>query len=179
MNEISRKNNLAKNLTAMKRAFEIDYDFFPETWILPEEFSQFRQNINNDITFIIKPDAKSQGKGIYLLKNLNDIDNIRDNVAQRYISEPLLVDGLKFDLRIYAVIVGCDPLKVYINKEGLARFATENYQTPNSANMNQKFMHLTNYSVNKSNQKFMQSEGVDDIVSHKRTLSSIFQVAYI
>jgi len=45
-------------------------------------------------------------------------------VVQRYIHNPLLVNGLKFDLRVYVVIVGTDPLSAYICNEGLARFCT-------------------------------------------------------
>jgi hypothetical protein len=45
-------------------------------------------------------------------------------VVQRYIYNPLLVNGLKFDLRVYVVIVGTDPLSAYICSEGLARFCT-------------------------------------------------------
>jgi hypothetical protein len=45
-------------------------------------------------------------------------------VVQRYISNPLLVDGYKFDLRVYVVIVGTNPLSAFVCDEGLARFCT-------------------------------------------------------
>lgn len=43
---------------------------------------------------------------------------------QKYVTDPLLYKGLKFDLRVYALIAGCDPLRIYIYNEGLTRFAT-------------------------------------------------------
>lgn len=56
-------------------------------------------------------------------------------MVQRYLSKPYLIDGLKFDLRIYVLVAGVDPLRVFVFNEGLARFATEAYVGPNKDNM--------------------------------------------
>lgn len=49
---------------------------------------------------------------------------MKDVIVQRYIADPLLVDGLKFDLRVYVTLVGTDSLSGFICDEGLARFCT-------------------------------------------------------
>ena len=64
-------------------------------------------------------------------------------------AKPYLIDNLKFDLRVYALIYGVDPLRVFVFKEGLARFATETYTGPQKNNLDNLFMHLTNYAINK------------------------------
>lgn len=70
-------------------------------------------------------------------------------------SKPFLIDGLKFDLRIYVLIAGTDPLRIFVYDEGLARFCTEPYEAPKSDNLDNKFMHLTNYAINKLSANFI------------------------
>jgi hypothetical protein len=44
--------------------------------------------------------------------------------VQKYLDKPLLLSGIKFDMRVYVVVVGIDPIQAYICDEGLARFCT-------------------------------------------------------
>ena len=82
-----------------------------------------------------------------------------------------MIDGYKFDLRIYVVVTSYEPLRVYVFKEGLARFASESYST--KLNKNNKYIHLTNYSVNKKNDKFVQNDDKEnDDVGFKWSLSA-------
>lgn len=76
-------------------------------------------------------------------------------VVQRYLHKPFLIDGLKFDLRIYVLVTGTDPLRIFVYEEGLARFATEPYLPPRSDNLDNRFMHLTNYAINKNSPNFV------------------------
>jgi tubulin polyglutamylase TTLL6/13 len=90
------------------------------------------------------------------------------------LNRPYLIDNLKFDLRIYALLYGVNPLRIYLHKRGLARFSTEEYQQPNNFNIDNLYMHLTNYAINKFNSNFQQNEDEEeDDQGHKRSLDAI------
>lgn len=70
------------------------------------------------------------------------------------------------------LLYGVNPLRIYLYEEGLARFATQEFQPPKPSNLKNVFMHLTNYSINKHNEIFVQNEDEDGFgMGHKRSLS--------
>jgi len=118
---------MADNLMIMKSHFPNDYDFFPTTYNLPGDILEFRKEFKKaqPDTFIVKPSHDCQGRGIYLLNKFEQLKDPDSNVvAQTYIDNPFLIDNLKFDLRIYVLLYGINPLKIYLFDDGLARFAT-------------------------------------------------------
>lgn len=91
---------------------------------------------DEDNLWIYKPAQNSQGRGIFILNDLSDLGhNIDKSVVCKYIANPLLINGHKFDLRIYVMVTGIDPLKIYVYNEGLARFASEPYDASKTSNM--------------------------------------------
>ena len=97
-------------------------------------------------------------------------------MVQEYIERPFLVEGLKFDFRVYVLLCGTNPMRLYIYEEGLARLATEKYEHPNKNNLKRHFMHLTNYGINKKNPKFIYNNSAKNMAyGHKRSLTSVLK----
>lgn len=106
----------------------------------------------------MKPAALSCGKGIKVIAQKQEVKKKPGFVVSQYLSNPYLINGFKFDLRIYCLVTCYDPLKVYMFKEGLVRFATQKY-TNNAKSVDKQYIHLTNYSVNKKNEEYVKSKG--------------------
>ena len=85
--------------------------------------------------------------GIKIITSSRDIpDDNLDYIAQRYISDPLLVRGRKFHLRLYLVITNLNPLRALLHKEGLVLFASRNYSS-DPESLENLGIHLTNAAV--------------------------------
>ncbi|XP_048964412.1 tubulin polyglutamylase TTLL13 isoform X1 [Canis lupus baileyi] len=171
MTEICRKDLLARNLNRMQKLYPTEYNIFPRTWCLPADYGDFQSygRQRKTRTYICKPDSGCQGRGIFITRNPREIKPGEHMICQQYISKPFLIDGFKFDMRIYVLITSCDPLRIFMYEEGLARFATMPYVEPSHNNLDDVCMHLTNYAINKHNENFVQ----DDAVGSKRKLSTL------
>eukprot|EP00826_Nyctotherus_ovalis_P056672 TRINITY_DN769_c0_g4_i1.p1 TRINITY_DN769_c0_g4~~TRINITY_DN769_c0_g4_i1.p1 ORF type:complete len:532 (+),score=127.04 TRINITY_DN769_c0_g4_i1:369-1964(+) len=174
---LSQKDQLGINLSRMYRSFREEYEFFPQTWILPGDWNCMKADVEKGIndSFIVKPEGLSQGKGIFLTKGIDSINPNEYCVVQRYLENPYLIDGLKFDLRIYTLVYGCDPLRIYVFEEGLVRLSTEKYVKPDIGNIQNQYIHLTNYAINKNSEKFVYNSDANSAdVGHKRSLAFVW-----
>ena len=61
MFQITRKTFLAKNLKRLQKLFPLEYDFFPRTWVVPNEISDLKIHAENTKTRI---KTRSQKKSI-------------------------------------------------------------------------------------------------------------------
>eukprot|EP00397_Hematodinium_sp_SG-2012_P002465 GEMP01002471.1.p1 GENE.GEMP01002471.1~~GEMP01002471.1.p1 ORF type:complete len:1127 (+),score=211.50 GEMP01002471.1:178-3558(+) len=194
---LCKKSAMAALVNLMHDAFPHLFQFMPKTWILRwDKFDQamaLAQTMREKkgSTFICKPSGGSFGRGIRLVKKWADLKRIMkqiwpieenkwkhrqkrpEYVIQRYISRPLLVDGYKFDLRVYVVVTSILPLTAYIFDEGHGRFCTHQYKKPREENLKDPFMHVTNCNVNARSGKFQSSRAHDR--GSKRSLSSILE----
>lgn len=157
--QIGRKDCLWINLSRMMLKHEAkEFDFVPRTYVLPRDLSYFRQvwkKLGSKEKWIVKPPASARGTGIRVVNRWSQIPRKRAVIVQHYLSRPKLISGMKFDLRLYVLVTSFNPLKIYIYSDGLVRFASVKYKDDISY-LNDRFMHLTNYSINKSNSTYTE-----------------------
>ena len=160
-NELTRKDLLYKNVTKLKYSFPNNkFNFIPESFILPNEHKFLEDEMSKNLNelWIIKPVAMSQGRGIFLTNKINDIPSGYNMIASKYISNPYLINNKKFDLRVYVFVSSIMPLRIYRYKEGLVRFASDEY----SSDYNDRCSHLTNYAVNKNNKNYKMNHDPEE-----------------
>ena len=179
--ELTRKDMMYKNLKLFKKELERDkryeeaksYDFFPLTFHMPSEFTMFVDEYKHSpgTIWIMKPAGKAQGKGIFLVTSLNQLykwknslkggeENAIDEtyVCQRYIYNPLLLGGKKFDMRVYALVTCYNPLTAYLYRTGFCRFTSFKYSL-NPEDLNNNQIHLTNVAIQKQSATYDKQIG--------------------
>ncbi|XP_050099630.1 tubulin monoglutamylase TTLL4 isoform X2 [Anopheles aquasalis] len=176
--QIGRKDRVWRNLqTQMNRHGKKEFGFMPRTYIIPQDLKMLRQlwpryNQRN-CKWIIKPPASARGTGIKVVNRWSQIPKRKPLIVQRYIERPLLINGSKFDLRLYVLVTSMNPLRVYMHTDGLARFASVKY-SEKSETLSDRYMHLTNYSINKLSNNYTQNEDADACQGHKWTIKSLW-----
>ncbi|EEY53892.1 tubulin-tyrosine ligase family [Phytophthora infestans T30-4] len=173
------KKHIGKYLSAggkLRQAFDI----IPPTFLLPKEYVSFVQAFQerserlrrNGVSeakniWIMKPVALSRGRGISLVNDLSQVIYGEQVIIQEYIAAPRLLDGFKFDLRLYVLVTSFNPLEAFLYDEGFVRLCTRPYEDSDISNI---FVHLTNSSIQKENQ-----EAITDTGGTKTTLAYLWR----
>ena len=74
--ELTRKDRMYTNVLKFKEMFPNDgFDFLPKTYVLPEQYSRLRKRLLKDgeDKWILKPNSSSRGRGIFIIKDINDV----------------------------------------------------------------------------------------------------------
>ncbi|XP_068102105.1 tubulin monoglutamylase TTLL4 [Hyperolius riggenbachi] len=175
--QIGRKDRLWRNLSKMQARFgRKEFNFFPQSFVLPQDIKLLRKAWEEGGTrqkWIVKPPASARGLGIQVIHKWSQLPKKRPLLVQRYLHKPYLISGSKFDLRIYVYVTSYDPLRVYLFTDGLVRFASCKYSS-SMKSLSNKFMHLTNYSVNKKNADYKANADETACQGHKWALKALW-----
>ena len=152
---ITKKDCLVRNLRRMKGVHGAGvYNFSPLSFNLPNDYTRYigeygkiKAKMDAKLfSWICKPADMSRGRGIFVFRDISELQYDCNAVVQQYISNPLLIGGYKFDIRLYVAVPSFHPLTIYLYQEGIVRFSTEKYDL---SALNNVFSHLTNTSINK------------------------------
>ncbi|CAH2054752.1 unnamed protein product, partial [Iphiclides podalirius] len=176
--QIGRKDRLWRNLQKLVAKYGAsEFGIMPRTYVLPQDLKMLKhdweKHAANNERWIIKPPASARGTGIKVVSRWTQIPKKRPVVVQRYVTKPYLINGNKFDLRLYVLVTSVHPLRIYLYKDGLARFASVKYNDELSS-LNDRYMHLTNYSINRLSKNYTPNEDFAACEGHKWTLQTLF-----
>ncbi|ORC88576.1 putative tubulin-tyrsoine ligase-like protein [Trypanosoma theileri] len=169
MHLLCRKGHLGTTLGRMRKLLPTHYLFYPRTWSLRSERAQFMRFITAlrakkmSKFFIMKPNSGCQGRGIVVTRDpLNAVDDLDNYIIQEYIRKPLLLEGRKFDLRVYVLLTSIRAPSIFLFNDGLVRLCAEIYEKPTDSNVRNACKHLTNYAVNKQSPEYVFNDDAEN-----------------
>ena len=154
--------------------------FFPESFVMPQQRAalvDYAATRPPGSVYIVKPRRGQGGQSITLTDQIDAAANAEEAVVQRYIDDPYLVDGKKAHLRIYGLVTASDPMRLYVYRDGIVRFAPEPYRRVPGW-LEQGAMHVTNTALHRNHPKLVintdpNAENVGNIWSLRAYLSQI------
>jgi tubulin polyglutamylase TTLL1 len=115
-----------------------------------------------------RPPDKARGIGIFIINRLSQVKKWAAQsklvepqskyVVSKYIENPFLIGGKKFDLRLYVLVKSWRPLAAYKFDQGFARFCSERYSY-DTDELDNNFIHLTNVSIQKYGDDYHEGNG--------------------
>jgi hypothetical protein len=111
---------------------------------------------------MVKPVDKAIGAGIHILFSLkNEIKDSNKFLITKFISKLDLIGNKKYDLRLYVLITGLKPLRIYFYKKGLVRRAASVFNI-SMVGIHNRYMYLTNTGVNENSKEYIFPKKSDD-----------------
>ena len=178
-NELNNKQSLYSNLLEYYSDNKLSIiEILPRTFIIEFDSKLYRsqvisfvscfksQNKESTNLWILKPSGFSRGKGIsifrrlkefklLLKKSIDEKNEIKSIVIQKYIESPLLINSRKFDIRVWVLVT--HEYKCYICKNGYLRTSSQIFTLDNSSLKNE-FIHLTNNAIQKNGMDYGKFE---------------------
>ncbi|XP_076823431.1 uncharacterized protein LOC143469566 [Clavelina lepadiformis] len=175
--QLGRKDRLWRNISRMQARFgKKEFGFVPQSYLLPWDKKLLKNAWEEGSTkqrYILKPPASARGIGIRVIHKWSQIPTKKPILVQKYLGRPYLINGNKFDLRLYVHVTSFDPLRIYLFGDGLVRFATCKYSS-SVKHIGNRYMHLTNYSINKKSGEFQQNDDASICQGHKWSLTALW-----
>ncbi|KAI8984643.1 tubulin-tyrosine ligase family-domain-containing protein [Mycotypha africana] len=134
---------------------------------------QLRSMFEEDETDSEDEDGEETDAGDGYNFDREDLTQVREWVIQRYIANPLLVDGRKFHIRAY--VLAKSNIQVYLYRDMLALFAMKKYSTED---LNDSLIHLTNTCIQTDEEGFDEQASVKlfwELDLEKKDLEHIFE----
>eukprot|EP01062_Namystynia_karyoxenos_P033877 TRINITY_DN24868_c0_g1_i2.p1 TRINITY_DN24868_c0_g1~~TRINITY_DN24868_c0_g1_i2.p1 ORF type:complete len:553 (+),score=179.84 TRINITY_DN24868_c0_g1_i2:76-1659(+) len=127
------------------------WDWYPQTCASLEEWREaMRDPVCRRDVWVVKPDHGWGGKGLEVVPaDQVNVGCFADGcVVQRYVSPgSVLLDGCKFDVRLYVLVTSLSPLRIYAGTDGLVRVCCMPFGEPGRDGNDLK-KHVTNRKLN-------------------------------
>ncbi|KRX03994.1 P-loop containing nucleoside triphosphate hydrolase [Pseudocohnilembus persalinus] len=159
--------------------------FLPETYTINLQSQNFSDkekqffDIQDKGLWISKPTNQFGGQGIQIIRDLHHmqeqlkstklkdyknasqlykIDKNQKIVLQKYIENPMLIEGKKFDIRSYVFIASTKPKYVALYHDGFIRRALHNYTLDTQKGIDDKQIHLTNVFTQSKDSNYKEKQ---------------------
>ncbi|MGS2744557.1 PqqD family peptide modification chaperone [Halomonas sp. LS-001] len=155
------KSRLHDSLSRMRKRIIAHYgedhtyaqrlEFFPRAYEMPHDYPAMVEDAaaNPQKRWILKPTNASKGQGIRVISDPTQAPLATNWLVQEYVGNPHTIRGHKYVLRLYMLIAGIDPLRIYLYRQGFAKLASAPWDPDDIDNV---YSQLTNPDINARNQ---------------------------
>ena len=156
--ELNNDNNINNNINSNLHNYMANCDKYNKSKsplknnIISNSDSKIEQNLLNKTAEELLLNSNNKSKKKDKKKIYSKITCFNEVIVQKYLDNPLLYKKRKFDIRCYVLVDS--NLNVFFCREGHLKGSSEFYDI----NTKNKFIHITNHSLQKKSSKFEQYE---------------------